>query len=232
VTADATARPARGRGLRGDLPPLGWLAGWAVVLLVVLLATGWLLAKGATGNDLGRLDASLSRWFAANRTPTLNTVTLVFTFMAGTLTVVAVGLVAALAARLTFHRWREPLLLATALIGEVLLFLATTALVDRPRPDVPHLDQAPPTSSFPSGHTAASIVLYGAIAVIVRRRARSRLVRTGVVVLAVLIPLLVALSRVYRGMHYVTDVLGGVLLGCAWLAVVVVGQDRQTGGDR
>jgi membrane-associated phospholipid phosphatase len=228
MTAHANARPAR-RGLRANLPPARWLIGWALLILAVLVASGWLLAKVATGNDLGRLDASLARQLASRRTPTLDDVTFLFTFLGGTLPVVVVGLVAALAARLAFRRWREPLLLVTALAGEVLLFLATTLAVDRPRPDVTHLDQAPPTSSFPSGHTAAAIVLYGAIAVIVRRKARSRVVRVGVVLLAVLIPILVGLSRMYRGMHFLTDVLGGAALGCAWLAVVVIGQGKDEG---
>ena len=96
-------------------------------------------------------------------------------------------------------------------------------LVDRKRPPVPHLDQAPPTSSFPSGHTAASIVLWGALAVLANERARSALVRNLFLVLAFVMPLLVASSRLYRGMHFLTDVLGGVLLGLLWLVATVRG---------
>jgi membrane-associated phospholipid phosphatase len=97
--------------------------------------------------------------------------------------------------------------------GQVAIFLAITLLVDRRRPPVSHLDQAPPTSSFPSGQTAAAICLYGALAVLASQRARSTLVRWLTLTLAVLIPLAVAVARVYRGMHYLTDVVGGMLLG-------------------
>jgi membrane-associated phospholipid phosphatase len=98
-----------------------------------------------------------------------------------------------------------------------------TMLVDRERPPVRHLDEVPPTSSFPSGHTAATIALWGALAVLANERARSALVRNLFLVLAFVVPLLVASSRLYRGMHFLTDVLGGVLLGVLWLAATVSG---------
>jgi undecaprenyl-diphosphatase len=88
---------------------------------------------------------------------------------------------------------------------------------------VRHLDQAPPTSSFPSGHVAAAICMYGALAVLANERARSALVRGLFVALAVLVPLAVGLSRMYRGMHFLSDVLGGVILGVTWLFLVVKG---------
>jgi membrane-associated phospholipid phosphatase len=136
-----------------------------------------------------------------------------------TVTVLAVLTVAITA--LVWRRWREPMLVAVAVAGEVAIFLATTLLVDRRRPPVSHLDQAPPTSSFPSGHTAAAICLYGALAVLASERARSALVRGLTLTLAVLIPLAVATARIYRGMQYLTDVVGGIVLGSAWLLATI-----------
>jgi hypothetical protein len=80
--------------------------------------------------------------------------------------------------------------------------------VGRPRPPVPHLDAAlPPTSSFPSGHTAAAICLYGGVASIVLRVVRAwwRWLVLGV---AVVVIVAVAAARLYRGAHYPSDVLG------------------------
>src|SRR3712207_7042639 len=86
-----------------------------------------------------------------------------------TITVIAIGLVAFVLLRVRLTRWREPVYLAVTLIGEVTIFVSTTLLVDRARPPVRHLDSAPPTSSFPSGHTAASVALYGGLAVLAWR---------------------------------------------------------------
>jgi undecaprenyl-diphosphatase len=114
-------------------------------------------------------------------------------------------------------------LLAVALAGEVSVFIFTTLLIHRHRPRVPHLDAAPPTSSFPSGHTAASVVLYLLIALLLSYRLRSGVARMVLWIVAVLIPILVGLSRLYRGMHYPTDVLSGALLGAVWLFIAVKG---------
>jgi membrane-associated phospholipid phosphatase len=84
---------------------------------------------------------------------------------------------------------------------------------------VTHLDRAPPTSSFPSGHTGAAIALYAALAVVVLRRTRRRWVRGVSVTLLLAVPVLVGLSRLYRGMHHPSDVAGSVV--CAGLTLAV-----------
>jgi undecaprenyl-diphosphatase len=85
---------------------------------------------------------------------------------------------------------------------------------------VAKLDGPVPTSSFPSGHVAATICLYGAIAILAFPRTRAWW-RWALVALAVLMPLWVALSRMYQGMHHPTDVLGSVLLAAGWLTAMV-----------
>ncbi len=137
--------------------------------------------------------------------------------------ITALALLTVAIAALVWRRWREPALVGVAVLGEVLIFLAITTLVDRPRPPVPHLDAAPPTSSFPSGHTAATIALYGSWVVLAFERARSALVRGLLTVLAMVAPIAVGLARLYRGMHYPTDVLAGALLSLAWLPLAVRG---------
>jgi undecaprenyl-diphosphatase len=218
-----TALAARWRRLREGVPSTLFLLACAVVLVVVLVGIGWLFAKVFSHDAVGRGDADVSRWLATERSPSLNDVTAVTTEIGGTLTVTILAVLSVAIAALVWRRWREPMLVAVAVAGEVAVFLAVTMLVDRPRPPVPHLDEAPPTSSFPSGHTAATIALWGALAVLASERARSGLVRGLFLTLAFLLPLLVASSRMYRGMHYLSDVLGGVLLGCLWLVAAVRG---------
>jgi len=213
----------RWQHLRDGVPSILFLVGGAVALLAVLVLLGWFLAKVANDDALGRADSSMSRWFAAHRSTDLNEVTGWTTDLGGTLPIATLAVLVVAGAALAWRRWREPMLVAVAVAGEVVIFLGVTMLVDRARPPVKHLDQAPPTSSFPSGHTAASVALYGAVAILASERARSAVLRWLFVALAVVVPLLVAVSRVYRGMHFVSDVLGGVLLGTVWLWVTTMG---------
>lgn len=195
------------------------LIGAAVVLWLVLVLVGHLLGHQWKNSGLVRWDASVDRHLAADRHDPWTDVTHLATYLAETITVIACGLVAFGLLRARLKRWREALFLAVALVGEVTIFVSTTLLVDRDRPPVRHLDSAPPTSSFPSGHTAASVALYGGLAVLAWRLGAAGWVRMLATVLAVLVPVLVAVSRMYRGMHYPTDVIAGALLGCCWLAV-------------
>jgi membrane-associated phospholipid phosphatase len=218
------ALAARWRRLRDGVPSALYLLGAAVALAVVLIAVGWVLSKVVHDDGIGRADSALSRWLAGRRGGgDLDEVTAVTSGIGGTLTITIMAVVAVAAAALVWRRWREPMLVAVAVAGEVAIFLAVTLAVDRQRPPVRHLDEAPPTSSFPSGHTAATLVLWGALAVLASERARSALVRNLLLILAVVLPLLVAVSRLYRGMHYLSDVLGGLLLGGVWLLVAVRG---------
>jgi membrane-associated phospholipid phosphatase len=88
------------------------------------------------------------------------------------------------------------------------MFLVTTLVVHRPRPHVVKLDHSPPTSSFPSGHTAAALTLYGALALLIYLHTRRRSAW-----LLLLMPAAVGMARLYRGMHHPSDVLAGLLLG-------------------
>jgi membrane-associated phospholipid phosphatase len=217
------ALAARWRRLRPGVPPAIYLLACAVVLAVALIGLGWVLAKVVHDDGIGRADAGVDRWLAGERTGELNEVTVYTSETGGTLTVTALAVLAVAFAAFAWRRWREPMLVAVAVAGEVAVFLVVTMLVDRERPPVRHLDEAPPTSSFPSGHTAATIALWGALAVLANERARSAVVRNLFLVLAFVMPLLVASSRLYRGMHFLSDVLGGVLLGGLWLLAAVRG---------
>jgi undecaprenyl-diphosphatase len=138
--------------------------------------------------------------------------------MGETLTVIGVA-VAVGVVLLLLKRWASVMLLATALLAEVSIFVTTTLAVPRDRPNVEQLDASPPTSSFPSGHTAASTALAFSLAIIIGWHVRSTLVRVGVWLVAVLVGPVVGFSRIYRGMHHPLDVAVGFALGAACVLV-------------
>jgi membrane-associated phospholipid phosphatase len=192
----------------------------AALLVGIMVLLGWLLTDVLAQSWLATTDADINQELVEERTNDLNTVSFLLSSLAATPVIIGLTLVTVATARLVWKRWHEAIYVVYVVIGEVLIFLATTLLIDRQRPEVPQLDPAPPTSSFPSGHTAAAVCFYGAAAAIIAWRVRKRWLRWTVIALAVAIPLLVGLARLYRGMHFPTDVTGGLFLGLVWLGVV------------
>jgi undecaprenyl-diphosphatase len=196
---------------RAGIPFL--VIGIAVVLL------GLLITKVLETSGFADADAGIDRWFARHRTPTGNTLTHIGTLFGETPTIIGLTAVTVVVFRVVFHRWRESVLLMICVVGQSLIFLVTTLLIDRERPPVPHLDDSPPTSSFPSGHTAAATAYYVGTALVIAWHTRHRWLRTLLVVVGLLVPITVATCRIYRGMHYPTDAATSFLFALALLAV-------------
>jgi membrane-associated phospholipid phosphatase len=189
---------------------------WGLLSLIGLAVTHLLLHSAG----FRTADLSVDKWFAGHRTGALNVVTYIGTTMAQTTTAIGVTVVVVLLLRWRLGRWHESGIFITVMAGELLIFLAITATIHEPRPQVARLDVAPPTSSFPSGHTAAALALYGGIAVMVFWIYGRTTVTRIVVGVLFCVPVYVGLSRLYRGMHYPSDVLAGALLGGLWLLLV------------
>ena len=211
----------------------------AVAVYLLLAGAGLLLTRVYGDGPLIRNDRAVSQWFLEHRTPSLDQWSHVGSTLSDTVTAIALTVVLVLGLRLWLGRWRESVAVLVSILGELFLFVLVTATVHRQRPSIPHLDPAPPTSSFPSGHTGAAVALYVGTAVIVVSLTRAsvsastgRRVATGIVaVLLCLVPVAVGLSRMYRGMHFLTDVIAGAVAGGLWMAVVmsVVLGSRQVG---
>jgi undecaprenyl-diphosphatase len=182
------------------------------VLLGVMVGLGLLITKVMMNTWPLTVEDSVNRELERDRTHEISMVSLIFSTLASTPAIIAVTVLAAIALRLTLKRWREAIFLCAAVCAQALVFFLTTLIIDRPRPAVDHMDVSPPTSSFPSGHTSAAVALYLGLALILFRVAdRTWLKRAAWLLL--LVPVGVALTRMYRGMHHPSDVVGSFLNG-------------------
>ena len=180
-------------------------AAWFVV--------GWLLTHPLKHSFIVHTDESIARWFEKKQ-GRFNSLSFVGSMLSDTVVKIVVTTVVAVIMLIVWKRWLEPLVVCVALILEALTFITVTTLVGRPRPNVHHLDTSPVGSSFPSGHTGAAVA-YSAIVVALLWHTRRRWIRGLAIAVAAILPLCVGLARMYRGMHFFTDVVFGALLGGA-----------------
>jgi|SwirhirootsSR2_FD_contig_51_4700475_length_1167_multi_2_in_0_out_0_1 undecaprenyl-diphosphatase len=190
----------------------GVLALLYVTMTAIWLSFGLLLTHPLKNTAIVHNDQSISEWFVPHRTPRLNSLSFIGSMMSDTFVKIGITAVIAIVMLIIWKRWLEPLMVVVPLVLEALTFITVTTIVRRPRPDVPHLDTSPVGTSYPSGHTAAAIV-YSAIVVVIFWHTRRTWIRALVVTIAAIVPVLVGVSRLYRGMHFFTDVIFGALLG-------------------
>lgn len=218
---DITPAPAAER-----LIPHPWagaaeiITGWVFVFGALYLV-GLAVSYHAGGTFIAGWDTAVPQWFAARRSAQLNEVSYAWSKAGDTHAILLVCLVVCPLLVALWRRWRPVLFIVLTMFGELTLFLAGARAVDRPRPGVEQLDGQLPTSSFPSGHIAATMCLYAAIAVVALPRVR-HWSRWLILVPAVVMPVGVAVSRMYRGMHHPSDAAGALLLTVLWLSLLYV----------
>ena len=190
--------------------------------ILLILCAGWAFAHIAAAVEsraaITLLDVQLADWLHAHGSRGLTLAMLIVTWMHS-----AWG-IAVLAVLFAIWLYRQRALywllsLALSVPGGLLLNVAVKHVYRRARPhfDDPLLTLS--TYSFPSGHTAGATVFYGVLACYLVAHAKGRGQQAAAVVGAVLAVALVAVSRMYLGVHYLSDVLGAAAEGCAWLAI-------------
>ncbi len=208
-TTAPDAREVRRDLLRRLLLPAAAL--WCVVVGLGLLVTG----------PLGNLpaEAAVNEWFVAQRTPALDAVTTALSAIGQTEFLIGACLLGIALTWWRTRRWWYAVVPGLAVATQAVIFLTSALVVGRERPEVEQLDHAPPTSSFPSGHTGAAAAFYLTLA-LQAQRVSHPVLRWVLTVLCALVPVAVGVARAYRGMHSLSDVVVGLLNGatCAVLA--------------
>jgi membrane-associated phospholipid phosphatase len=207
------------------------IAGRPVVAFLVVAVAGFvLLAALATlggwaletyllpEHGVGHADEHVNVWLSHHRTQSRNDVSFWLSGIGDVYAIPAVVALTALVAAIR-RRWRVAAFIVTAIAVEAATYRVATLLIHRERPRVPRLDHLPVNASYYSGHTAASVAVYCGVALLLTAWIRGTGARVAIWAVAVAIPLAVAFSRMYRGMHHPTDVAAGMLVGIGTLIV-------------
>ena len=134
----------------------------------------------------------------------------------GSLAVLSLVLLGSVGFLAMTRKWRDAIALVLAVPGGLLISTVLKAHYERPRPDLVPEAVAHLNASFPSGHAMLSAVTYLTLAALLARTQRDMHVRAYLFVLAITATMLVGLTRVYLGLHWPSDVLGGWCMGAAW----------------
>ena len=189
----------------------------AVAIVLVAVPFSYLLLEVLSHGPLTRADqsAAVSLVHVAAHRPWLATTLKVISFFGKPLWL---GIAIAIGAVYVFWRGRRrlALYLAVTAIGGGLVDSAVKLLVNRPRPDAHAALVHALGKSFPSGHAMSSTVTYGAL-LLVFLRALPRRGKVAAFVATVTLVLLIGISRLMLGVHFISDVVGGYILGLAWL---------------
>jgi len=193
--------------------------------LIVIVAAGWafgtLVENVIERDDLAEHDSPVTAWLAAHRIGWLTATMRVVTWLgSGWVTIPLVAIGGAVLARPGRRRWTMYVSLAV-ILGTTVLVHSIKFLIARQRPTLAEVLATASGFAFPSGHSAQAVATYGILAFLVCMHLSRWRHRVAAWTVAVGIILMVGFSRLYLGVHWLTDVLGGYALAAMWLAVVL-----------
>ena len=186
-----------------------------IVLLLILGGSFAILLFSIRHGYTDAVDADLRGWALGTNTPTSLAIWKAVTVM-GSVAVISSLTFLSLGLFIVQKNWFAARRLSLAMGGAVVLELSIKWIVQRPRPDEVYLNTMPTSSSFPSGHALYSFAFYLTIATIISRSNFGSW-RNGSWIAAILIVAAIGASRIFLGVHYGSDVLGGYLIAATWL---------------
>ncbi|WP_330233532.1 phosphatase PAP2 family protein [Nocardia sp. NBC_00508] len=189
-------------------------AGVLTAMLVMCTAALTVVALGDDGH--GGIDRTLTEWAIAHRNGVLTPIAVTVSVLSGTIAMTVLATLTCMGLSWQ-RRWPAAALVAGAGLGAGLLVRGGKNLVGRARPPVEDHLISVANLSYPSGHSVGSFVVIGVVAVVALPSVRGPSLRILAATAAVVFVAAVGLSRIYLGVHWATDILGGWCIGALWL---------------
>ena len=196
-----------------------WL-GLAAVFVVAVIMSGLVTDNYLDSDGLTMLDRPINQIMVNFHTPLLNKIMLLITLTGNWQMIIWGSLLATIL--LIAAKKRRYLLAMILSNASALIFIEIAKnLIGRPRPPVENALMVEQGLAFPSGHSYFAVVFYGLMTYFWVRHFRQKWAKIGMFGLGSGFIFLLALSRIYLGVHWTTDVVAGLSLSLAWLAVMV-----------
>lgn len=227
-----------GRWLRARRDPLAgriwsrfapeWMFSVSAVLglsvIVAATAVTGTVVEDVTGNDgVAVLDPPVAAFVAAHRSGALTVVMRTVSAGGGPVVLAVVTAAAGVLLGVLRRGWGPAVVAAVTVAGSAALIAVFKQVLGRPRPPLASAVAAADGYAFPSAHAAVAAATLGVLAFLGAAGLRSWAGRVAAWSAAVVLAALVGISRVYLGVHWMTDVLGGWAIGACWAAVVITG---------
>lgn len=212
--------------------PIAFLTAAGVVGLAAAASVVWVIVAIANllpeKSLIARTDDSVTNWLMSHGSSNADAVFSGISLLGGW---ALVAIVAIAVATLLFRRaWLRAAVVSATCLGAVILNAAFRLAFQRTRPlDATEFTSAAQSWNVPSGHAVNAIVCYGIVAYLVISHARSRGVRAFESLAAIALVLVIGFTRVYLGVHSLSDVVTGYTAGAVWLAVSIAGYNWARG---
>ncbi len=191
------------------------------LFISLLCAIGFgIIALLVSDKKIAQFDNVIVNLVQGLKSPTLTSIMRFFTFIGSGIPVVVVSIIVLFFLYQILHHRRELILFIWIVIGSALLNETLKLVFHRARPTLHRIVNAN-GFSFPSGHSMAAFSLYGVLAFLLWRHISTFTGRGILIVCSSAMILMIGVSRIYLGVHYPSDVLGGFLASGCWLAVSI-----------
>ncbi|MBU8880685.1 phosphatase PAP2 family protein [Bacillus sp. FJAT-29790] len=193
---------------------------FAFLLSIVSLIGFSFIAILVSGQNIVQFDSTVISFIQGRETPFLTNIMKFFTFVGSTKCAVIIILLASLFMYKVLKHRSETILFFSVIAGSAVLNQILKWFFHRARPDLHRLIEVG-GYSFPSGHSMNAFALYATLAFLLWRHIPTRIGRTILIIFSTVMILAIGISRIYLGVHYPSDVIGGYLASGCWLALAI-----------